>query len=78
MHLCLWSRWDIILASRAGRTIILTTHLMEEAQALCQRVAIMINGRLACIGTPQHLKSLYEDNHAVAARLLADIILTVS
>lgn len=40
---------------------------MEEAQALCQRVAIMINGRLACIGTPQHLKSLYEDNHAVAA-----------
>lgn len=29
---------------------------MEEAEALCTRIAIMVNGRLMCIGTPQHLK----------------------
>jgi len=39
----------------AGRTIILTTHYMEEAERLCDRVAIMDHGRVIALGTPQQL-----------------------
>ena len=37
--------------------VILTTHSMEEAEALCDRMAIMVNGRFKCIGTPNHLRN---------------------
>ncbi len=40
-----------------GTTIFLTTHLMEEADALCDRVAIMHRGRVAALGTPAELKA---------------------
>jgi ABC-2 type transport system ATP-binding protein len=40
---------------QAGRTIILTTHYMEEAERLCDRVAIMDYGRVIALGTPQQL-----------------------
>jgi ABC-2 type transport system ATP-binding protein len=45
------------LRERLGMTIFLTTHYMEEADALCQRVAIMHQGRIAAIGTPAELKA---------------------
>ncbi|ORY53822.1 P-loop containing nucleoside triphosphate hydrolase protein [Rhizoclosmatium globosum] len=38
---------------------ILTTHSLEEAEALCSRVAIIVNGELVCFGTNQHLKSKF-------------------
>jgi ATP-binding cassette subfamily A (ABC1) protein 1 len=38
-------------------SILLTTHSMEEAEALCTRVGIMVGGRLRCLGTCQHLKA---------------------
>ena len=38
---------------------ILTTHYMEEADALCSRVGIMVNGRMQCVGTTPHLKSRF-------------------
>ena len=45
--------WDIIQDIKAqGKTIILTTHYMEEAQALCDQVAIMDRGRIIARGTP--------------------------
>lgn len=48
--------WDILRELKAaGRTIILTTHSMEEAQALCDRVAIMNAGRIIAEGTPAEL-----------------------
>jgi len=40
---------------RAGRTLLYTTHYMEEAQRLCDRVAIMNDGRVIALGTPQEL-----------------------
>jgi len=50
--------WDIIRGyNQSGRTILLTTHNMEEADALCQRVAIIDHGRNIAIGTPQELKA---------------------
>jgi len=48
--------WDLVEGlKQAGRTIILTTHYMEEAEQLCDRVAIMDHGRVIALGTPQQL-----------------------
>jgi ABC-2 type transport system ATP-binding protein len=48
--------WDLVdRLKQAGRTIILTTHYMEEAERLCDRVAIMDHGRIIALGTPQQL-----------------------
>lgn len=49
----LWNLVDGL--KQAGRTIILTTHYMEEAERLCDRVAIMDHGRVIALGTPQQL-----------------------
>jgi ABC-2 type transport system ATP-binding protein len=51
--------WEHLREMRAtyGMTIVLTTHLMEEADSLCNRVAIMHLGKIAVIGTPQELKN---------------------
>ena len=49
--------WQIIRALKGKVTIILTTHYMEEAQALSDRIGIMKNGRLLAVGTAQQLCS---------------------
>ncbi|XP_028058284.1 ABC transporter A family member 1-like isoform X5 [Camellia sinensis] len=57
--------WEVIsrLSTRRGKTaVILTTHSMNEAQALCTRIGIMVGGQLRCIGSPQHLKTRF-GNH---------------
>ncbi|WOK95547.1 ABC transporter A family member 1 [Canna indica] len=54
--------WDVIsrLSTRQGKTaVILTTHSMNEAQALCTRIGIMVGGQLKCLGSPQHLKTRF-------------------
>lgn len=49
--------WDVIRGiSWEGRTVILTTHYIEEAEALCHRVGIMNKGRLIALDTPERLK----------------------
>jgi ABC-type multidrug transport system ATPase subunit len=45
-----------------GTTIVLTTHSMEECSALCDRMCIMVDGRLRCLGSEQHLKHRYGRN----------------
>jgi ABC-type multidrug transport system ATPase subunit len=54
--------WDVVsrLSLREGRcAVLLTTHSMAEAQALCSRIGIMTAGRLRCLGSPQHLKTRF-------------------
>ena len=50
--------WDIIRDyNKQGKTIVLTTHYMDEADALCERLAIIDHGKIIAQGTPQELKS---------------------
>jgi ABC-2 type transport system ATP-binding protein len=52
--------WDYILSLREqGKTVLITTNYLEEAQALCDRVAIIDHGKLIAVDTPQHLKQTY-------------------
>lgn len=53
--------WTIINKTRnSGKTVILTTHLMDECEALCTRIAIMVAGEFKCLGSVQHLKNKYK------------------
>jgi len=51
--------WDVILEAKKNRCIILTTHSMEEADALCDRIGIMHKGQMRCLGTALRLKSKF-------------------
>ena len=58
--------WDLIDDFRkAGRTILLTTHYMEEAEILCDRVAIMDHGKVIASGTPRELVASIGVEHVV-------------
>jgi ABC-2 type transport system ATP-binding protein len=58
--------WDLIDEFKvAGKTIILTTHYMDEAQRLCDRVAIMDHGRIIALGTPRELIASIGVQHVV-------------
>lgn len=62
--------WDCILSViREGRSVVLTSHSMEECEALCTRMAIMVNGRFKCLGSIQHLKSRFGDGYTVIVRV---------
>ncbi|XP_075435187.1 ATP-binding cassette sub-family A member 2 [Ascaphus truei] len=56
---------DII---KTGRSVVLTSHSMEECEALCTRLAIMVNGRLKCLGSIQHLKNRFGDGYMITVR----------
>ena len=47
-------------------SMILTTHRMDEAESLCDKIAIMINGRFVCYGSPGHLKSTYGQGYSIS------------
>ncbi|KAI8435957.1 hypothetical protein MSG28_004122, partial [Choristoneura fumiferana] len=51
--------WDLLQREKSGRSMILTTHFMDEADILGDRVAIMAGGRLQCVGSPYFLKRHY-------------------
>jgi len=53
------SMWDFISQTMNGRSVVLTTHSMEECEALCHRIGIMVKGQLRCLGTSQRLKQRY-------------------
>lgn len=48
--------WDLIARIARDRSVLLTTHSMDEAQAVASRAAIMSKGKLLCLGSVQHLK----------------------
>ncbi|GMH42708.1 hypothetical protein BSKO_10627 [Bryopsis sp. KO-2023] len=51
--------WDVIRKAKKSKAVVLTTHSMEEAEALCDCSGIFVNGRLVCVGNPKDLTSRY-------------------
>ena len=56
--------------NRKGTTIILTTHMLHEAEILCDRVAIINHGKIVAIDTPRNLKHLFREKEIVELELL--------
>lgn len=59
----------VCLRAVAGRGVVLTSHSMEECEALCGRLAIMARGRATCMGSVQHLKARFGGGYVLEARL---------
>lgn len=51
--------WNILQKYKEGRTIVLSTHFMDEADVLGDRIAIMADGEIKCCGSSLFLKKLY-------------------
>jgi len=63
--------WNVISSAKGNKSIVLTTHSMEECEALCQRIGIMVSGRLRCLGSAQHLKSRYGSGYQLDVNVMS-------
>uniref|UniRef100_A0A3P8X8L1 P-type phospholipid transporter n=1 Tax=Esox lucius TaxID=8010 RepID=A0A3P8X8L1_ESOLU len=64
--------WNSIMSViQDDRAVVLTSHSMEECEALCTRLAIMVNGTFQCLGTIQHLKYKFGDGYLVTMKIKA-------
>ena len=61
--------WDTVERAAEGLTVVLTTHAMDECEALCERVGMMAGGRLRCLGSSQHLKGRFGEGYVVDAKV---------
>ncbi|XP_055537148.1 phospholipid-transporting ATPase ABCA3-like isoform X2 [Wyeomyia smithii] len=62
--------WNVLLeVKKSAKSIILTSHSMEECEALCTRLAIMVNGEFKCIGSTQHLKSKFSKGYFLTVKI---------
>mmetsp|Transcript_17873 Transcript_17873/g.30365 ORF Transcript_17873/g.30365 Transcript_17873/m.30365 type:complete len:187 (+) Transcript_17873:3546-4106(+) len=57
-----------MLKNLRASSIVLTTHRMDEAESLCDNIAIMINGRFVCYGSPGQLKSRYGQGYSLVLK----------
>ncbi|CAK6444803.1 unnamed protein product [Pipistrellus nathusii] len=65
--------WDTVARAReSGKAIVITSHSMEECEALCTRLAIMVQGQFKCLGSPQHLKSKFGSGYSLRAKVRSD------
>ena len=62
---------------RSGTSIILTSHSMEECEALCDRLAIMVRGSFKCLGGPQHIKTKFGKGFQIIVKLTSNSIKSV-
>nr|XP_044986326.1 phospholipid-transporting ATPase ABCA3 isoform X2 [Jaculus jaculus] len=65
--------WDTVARAReSGKAIVITSHSMEECEALCTRLAIMVQGQFKCLGSPQHLKSKFGSGYSLQAKVRSE------
>jgi len=65
--------WDIIRRFKdAGRTVLLTTHYMDEAERLCDRVAVVDHGKVIALGSPRELIASLGGEHVIDFSLLSE------
>jgi ATP-binding cassette subfamily A (ABC1) protein 3 len=67
----MWKIIESVADKRKHAVIILTTHSMEEAEALCSRIAIQVDGRFRCLGSSQEIKSRYGDGFQLNVRVVS-------
>jgi len=58
--------WDLIQNMKKNRVIIMTTHAMEEAELLSDKLAVLNHGEVSCVGTPLQLKNLLGKGYRVS------------
>ncbi|XP_057661740.1 phospholipid-transporting ATPase ABCA3-like [Diorhabda carinulata] len=62
--------WNSLCKIRdRGKCIVLTSHSMEECEALCTRIAIMVNGNFKCLGSIQHLKNKFAEGYTLTIKV---------
>ena len=61
----MWSIISRISTLRKKSAVVLTTHSMEEAEALSTKLGIMVSGHMKCFGSAQHIKSKYGEGYQV-------------
>lgn len=62
--------WQLLAASqRGGQAVVLTSHSMDECEALCNRLTIMVDGVMKCIGNIQYLKNRYGQGYTIMIKL---------
>ena len=62
--------WNLILELRhENRLVVLTSHSMEECEALCSRLGVMVAGKLRCLGSTQQLKDKFGKGYSILLRL---------
>uniref|UniRef100_A0A8C6I966 ABC transporter domain-containing protein n=1 Tax=Mus spicilegus TaxID=10103 RepID=A0A8C6I966_MUSSI len=65
--------WNTVIKTReSGKVIIITSHSMEECEALCTRLAIMVQGKFVCLGSPQHLKNKFGNIYTMTIKFKTD------
>lgn len=65
--------WNIIIKTRnTGRSIVLTSHSIDECEALCTKLAIMVNGEFKCLGSTQHLKNKFSKGFILTVKVGED------
>merc|ERR1712078_18365 len=64
----MWSVIQDVAEKRGQSVVVLTTHSMEEAEALCSTIAIQVDGQLRCLGSAQQLKSKYGEGYEVSVK----------
>lgn len=67
----MWSVIQDMAEKRKQSVVVLTTHSMEEAEALCSSIAIQVDGQFRCLGSAQHLKSRYGSGYEVSVKFNA-------
>ncbi|XP_025272051.3 ATP-binding cassette sub-family A member 3-like isoform X10 [Canis lupus familiaris] len=66
--------WDAVTRTReSGKAIIITSHRMEECDAFCTRLAIMVQGKFLCLGSPQHLKNKFGNIYILKVKVKNDV-----
>uniref|UniRef100_A0A8C8UED2 ATP-binding cassette, sub-family A member 16 n=1 Tax=Peromyscus maniculatus bairdii TaxID=230844 RepID=A0A8C8UED2_PERMB len=62
--------WDTVTwICKTGKAIIITSHRMEECEALCTRLAIMLKGRFTCLGSPQHVRKRFGHVYTLTVKI---------
>jgi len=65
------SMWEVIESVSANRSIVLVSHSMEECEALCTRIGIMVSGKMSCLGSTQHIKGRFGAEYQIEIRCIS-------